>query len=88
MTPQTPDAPIGEHKDAMVQWRVTGESVDSKPRNPRKKTLEQRLDEAMSFVSEAQLNEEVAAKVKALVLMRYADQSGVSCFKFGVSDVN
>ena len=45
--------------------------------NPRKKTLEQRLDEAMSFVGEAQLNADVAAKVRELVLKRYADRGGV-----------
>jgi len=33
----------------------------------------------MSFVGEAQLNEDVAGKVKVLVLKRYADQGVVSC---------
>ena len=45
--------------------------------NPRKKTLEQRLDEAMGFVAEAQLIRDVAGKVKLLVLKRYEELSGV-----------
>ena len=57
----------------------------SRPKPSRKKTLEQRLGEAMSFVSDAQLNEEVAGKVKNLVLKWYGDQSRVSCFQFHVS---
>ena len=52
---------------------VLARKADCRPGNPRKKTLEKRLDEAMSFVDEAQLNEDVSGKVKALVLCRYAD---------------
>jgi len=55
------------------------ESAVSKRPNPRKKTLEQRLDEAMSFVDEAQLNADVAAKVRGLVLKWRADRRSVSC---------
>ena len=57
----------------------------SRPKPSRKKTLEQRLGEAMSFVSEAQLNADVAAKVRELVLKRYGDRGGVSCLLFHVS---
>ena len=53
-------------REDAVGWEAT-----SKARNTRKKTLEQRLGEAMSFVAEAQLNEDVAGKVSSTVLKRY-----------------
>jgi len=54
--------------------RVGSEPASSNKRpNPRKKSLEQRLDEAMSLVKEQQLNEEAAEMVKALVLRRYSE---------------
>jgi transcriptional regulator with XRE-family HTH domain len=46
---------------------------DNKRPNPRKKSLEQRLDEAMSMVKEQRLNEEAAEMVRALVLKRYPE---------------
>ena len=43
----------------------------SRPANPRKKTLEQRLTEVMRFVGEQQLNPEAAEKVREVVMQVY-----------------
>jgi hypothetical protein len=49
------------------------QAVGSSWPSPRKKSLEERLDEAMNLVKEQRLNVEAAEMVKALVLRRYPE---------------